>query len=296
MAMAAKLAPFIFRSVPRASRQAQRAQWRAFGVSRPARSDALFVHRDTPENNASIPFEFTAQNQELIKEIVSRYPSQYKKAAVMPLLDLGQRQHGFTSISVMNEVARILEMPPMRVYEVATFYTMYNRNPMGKFHVQVCTTTPCMLRDSDAVMKACEDTLGIHHGQTTKDGLFTMTEVECLGACANAPMVQINDDYYEDLTYESTVSLLKALQHASEATGANLAGADGLNTKGNTGAQGSAGEDAINRQGRSVQAGNLKIPSPGPLSGRKSCEPAGGLTSLTSEPWGNETLRKDGEL
>jgi NADH dehydrogenase (ubiquinone) flavoprotein 2 len=97
-------------------------------------------HRDTPENNANIPFEFTAQNQELIKEIVSRYPSQYKKAAVMPLLDLGQRQHGFTSISVMNEVARILEMPPMRVYEVATFYTMYNRNPTGKFHVQVCTT------------------------------------------------------------------------------------------------------------------------------------------------------------
>ena len=97
-------------------------------------------HRDTPQNNANIPFEFTAQNKELIKEIVSRYPSQYKKAAVMPLLDLGQRQHGFTSISVMNEVARILEMPPMRVYEVATFYTMYNRNPTGKFHVQVCTT------------------------------------------------------------------------------------------------------------------------------------------------------------
>jgi NADH:ubiquinone oxidoreductase subunit E len=97
-------------------------------------------HRDTPENNANIPFKFTAQNEELIKEIVSRYPSQYKKAAVMPLLDLGQRQHGFTSISVMNEVARILEMPPMRVYEVATFYTMYNRNPTGKFHVQVCTT------------------------------------------------------------------------------------------------------------------------------------------------------------
>jgi NADH dehydrogenase (ubiquinone) flavoprotein 2 len=153
-----------------------------------------------------------------------------------------------------------------------------------------------MLRDSDAVMKACEDTLGIHHGQTTKDGLFTMTEVECLGACANAPMVQINDDYYEDLTYESTVSLLKALKHASEATGANLGGSDGLATKGSNVSGSSAGEDAVNRQGRSAGAGSVKVPSPGPLSGRTSCEPAGGLTCLTGEPWGNETLRKDGEL
>jgi hypothetical protein len=138
--MASKLAPFLCRGAPRALRQLQRTQWRAFGVSAPIRSDTLMVHRDTPVNNPSIPFKFTAQNEDLIKEILSRYPSQYKKAAVMPLLDLGQRQHGFTSISVMNEVARILEMPPMRVYEVATFYTMYNRDPVGRFHVQVCTT------------------------------------------------------------------------------------------------------------------------------------------------------------
>lgn len=97
-------------------------------------------HRDTAQNNASIPFSFSPQNETIIREILSRYPPQYKKAAVMPLLDLGQRQAGFTSLSVMNEVARILEMPPMRVYEVATFYTMYNRNPVGKYHVQVCTT------------------------------------------------------------------------------------------------------------------------------------------------------------
>ena len=97
-------------------------------------------HRDSPENNLSIPFKFNDKNEKLIQEVLSRYPSQYKKAAVMPLLDLGQRQHGFTSISVMNEVARLLEMPPMRVYEVATFYTMYNRNPVGRFHVQCCTT------------------------------------------------------------------------------------------------------------------------------------------------------------
>ena len=100
----------------------------------------LLQHRNTDVNNPSIPFKFNKINETLIAEVLSRYPSQYKKAAVMPLLDLGQRQHGFTSISVMNEVARILEMPPMRVYEVATFYTMYNRTPVGRFHVQCCTT------------------------------------------------------------------------------------------------------------------------------------------------------------
>ena len=102
-------------------------------------------HRNTPDNNPSIPFKFTAQNEAVITEILKRYPPQYKKAAVMPLLDLGQRQHGFTSISVMNEVARILEMPPMRVYEVASFYTMYNRTPVGRFHVQACTTVGFLL-------------------------------------------------------------------------------------------------------------------------------------------------------
>lgn len=97
-------------------------------------------HRNTAENNPNVPFSFTPQNEAIIAEILKRYPPQYKKAAVMPLLDLGQRQHGFTSISVMNEVARILEIPPMRVYEVASFYTMYNRAPVGKFFVQACTT------------------------------------------------------------------------------------------------------------------------------------------------------------
>lgn len=106
-----------------------------------ADANILFLqHRNKPHNNPSIPFKFNEQNLALIDEILKRYPPQYKKAAVMPLLDLGQRQHGFTSISVMNEVARILEMPPMRVYEVATFYTMFNREPVGKYFVQVCTT------------------------------------------------------------------------------------------------------------------------------------------------------------
>ncbi|KAK5119211.1 NADH:ubiquinone oxidoreductase 24 [Meristemomyces frigidus] len=251
-------------------------------------------HRDTPENNLSIPFKFSQQNEKLIQEVLSRYPSQYKKAAVMPLLDLGQRQHGFTSISVMNEVARLLEMPPMRVYEVATFYTMYNRNPVGRFHVQCCTTTPCQLNGSDGIMKAIEEQLGIHHGETTPDKMFTFTEVECLGACANAPMVQINDDYYEDLTPETTKSLLKGLQEAAEKSGASgmapgLPGDYGKDeVSGSSGRQEKAGGPGYAAQGAS-------LPAPGPMSKRISCEPAHGLTSLTSEPpTGEQIMRKDG--
>ena len=226
---------------------------------------------------------------------------------VLPLLDLGQRQHGYTSISVMNEVARILEIPPMRVYEVATFYTMYNRDPVGKFHLQVCTTTPCMLGGcgSDAIMKAIEEHLGIHPGQTTEDGLFTFIEVECLGACVNAPMVQINDDYYEDLTPESVVTLLKALRDS-----AKIAGASGKQA-GLSSATGEAGVGAYTGKDKNVKAGDevgkqagrmyegpggVKVPAPGPMSGRRSCENSAGLTNLTSEPWGNEALRQDGEL
>lgn len=240
-------------------------------------------HRNTPDNNPEIPFKFTPANEAIIAEVLKRYPPQYKKAAVMPILDLGQRQHGFTSISVMNEVARLLEMPPMRVYEVASFYTMYNRTPVGKFHVQLCTTvrvplplpdslfpplslvrttntppqTPCQLGGcgSDAIVKAVTDHLGVTPGHTTPDGLFTVLEVECLGACVNAPMVQINDDYYEDLTPETMVKLLEALR---------------------------ASVDDVS-----------KAPKPGPLSGRDTCENSAGLTNLTSEPWGAETTRKD---
>ncbi|KAI4164858.1 MAG: hypothetical protein LQ342_001491 [Letrouitia transgressa] len=261
-------------------------------------------HRNTSINNPSIPFEFNAINQKLIAEILKRYPPQYKKAAVMPLLDLGQRQHGFTSISVMNEVARILEMPPMRVYEVATFYTMYNRDPVGRFHLQVCTTTPCQLGGcgSDKIMKAIEDHLGNTPGHTTSDGVFTFSEVECLGACVNAPMVQINDDYFEDLTPESTVTLLKALQASAEATGAaggtaGLAGESEVGMGTRKGAERGQGEaDVQGQAGRAYEAKGVSIPSPGPMSGRRSCEPATGLTALTEEPWGNEKLRTDGQL
>lgn len=175
-------------------------------------SSIISVHRETKEDNTNIPFEFTSENKKRADEIIAKYPPQYKKGATMPLLDLGQRQLGFTSIAVMNYVAKLLDMPPMRVYEVATFYTMYNRNPMGKYHLQVCTTTPCQLCNSDSIMEAVHETLGIQPGETTKDGLFTLSEVECLGACVNAPMIAINDDYYEDLTAQDTKEILTKFQ------------------------------------------------------------------------------------
>ncbi|KAH9825455.1 putative NADH dehydrogenase flavoprotein 2, mitochondrial precursor [Teratosphaeria destructans] len=293
--MASKLAPWALRTATGAVRGAARQQRRRFQVSAVTRSASLQVHRNTPENNLDVPFKFNEKNEKLIREVLSRYPSQYKKAAVMPLLDLGQRQHGFTSISVMNEVARILDMPPMRVYEVATFYTMYNRNPVGRFHVQCCTTTPCQLRGSDGIMKAIEEHLGIHHGETTPDKMFTFTEVECLGACANAPMVQINDDYYEDLTPETTKSLLTALKEAANSTGVSGFAA---------GLQGDAGKEDVSGQGKPIKQAGLgysaqgaNLPAPGPLSKRISCEPARGQTSLIEEPpTPEQTFRTDGAL
>ncbi|KAJ3095303.1 NADH:ubiquinone oxidoreductase 24 [Phlyctochytrium planicorne] len=181
---------------------------RHFTASTSVKSDHLFVHRNTPENNDSIPFEFDATNSERAREILKKYPPQYKKAAIIPLLDLGQRQNGFTSISVMNHVAKLVEVPPMRVYEVATFYTMFNRTPVGKYFLQVCTTTPCALCGANDIVKAVEEHLGIKVGGTTEDKLFTLVEVECAGACSNAPVMAVNDDYYEDLTPETTRKLL----------------------------------------------------------------------------------------
>lgn len=169
---------------------AARPAARTFTTTASARSDAIFVHRDTDYNNPKIPFAFNEENRKLADEIISRYPPQYKKAAVIPLLDLGQRQNkGWTSISVMNHVAEVLEMPRMRVYEVATFYTMYNREPVAPNFVQLCTTTPCMLGGcgSDSILETIQNHLQIKPGQTTPDGKFTLMEVECLGACSNAP-------------------------------------------------------------------------------------------------------------
>lgn len=162
--------------------------------------DHEFIHRDTPENNPEVPFDFTPENYKRVETILTLYPEGHKVAAMIPLLDLAQRQYGWLPISAMNKVAEILKVSNMRVYEVATFYTMFIRYPIGKYHIQICTTTPCWLNNSDGILKAIQDKLGIKVGETTKDKLFTLTEVECLGACVNAPMVQINDDFYEDLT------------------------------------------------------------------------------------------------
>ena len=162
-------------------------------------------------------FAFTADNEKQAKVVIGRYPPGRQHSAIIPLLDLAQRQvgaetntQGWLPIPVIEYVAAYLGMPYMRAYEVATFYTMFNLRPVGRFHVQVCGTTPCMLRGSDDVMEACK-AKGMKKGGTTSDGLFTLTEVECLGACANAPMVQINDDNYEDLTFDSMTAILDAL-------------------------------------------------------------------------------------
>jgi NADH-quinone oxidoreductase subunit E len=162
-------------------------------------------------------FAFTAENEAQAKTIVARYPPGRQHSAVIPLLDLAQRQvgletqtQGWLPIPVIEYVAGYLGMPYMRAYEVATFYTMFNLRPVGRFHVQVCGTTPCMLRGSDDLFAACK-ARGLRKGATSEDGLFTLSEVECLGACANAPMVQINDDNYEDLTFETMTAILEAL-------------------------------------------------------------------------------------
>jgi NADH-quinone oxidoreductase subunit E len=173
---------------------------------------------DDPEIRARWEgFQWTAENARKTKEIVARYPEGRQMSASIPFLDLAQRQvgaetntQGWLPLPVMEFVARELDMAPIHVLEVATFYTMFNLQPVGRFHVQVCGTTPCMLRGSDDVFKACE-ARGLRKGHTTEDGLFTLTEVECLGACANAPMVQINDDNFEDLTEDSMGAVLDAL-------------------------------------------------------------------------------------
>jgi NADH-quinone oxidoreductase E subunit len=158
------------------------------------------------------PFEFTAETKAKADEILAKYPKDRAQSGVIPLLDLAQRQQGWVSIEVIEYVASYLNMPAVKAMEVATFYTMFNLNPIGKYHVQVCTNICCMLKDSDQVMKACKDVLGIGSGETTEDGKFTVQEVECAGACVNAPVAQIGDDYFEDLDYDSTKRILESLK------------------------------------------------------------------------------------
>lgn len=162
------------------------------------------VHRDTKANNSKTPFAFSSANIKQVDSIIAKYPPQYKKAAIMPLLDLGQHQHGYCSISVMDEVARICEVPPMRVYEVASFYTMFHREPIGTCHIGVCTNIACMLRGGVEVYQAAKD----YVKEKNSDGFFSLEEVECSGACTNGPVAEINNIYYEDLTPEAMVKVM----------------------------------------------------------------------------------------
>lgn len=158
-------------------------------------------------------FEFTPANVALARSIIARYPAGRQASAVMPLLALAQKQHdNWLPKVAMDYVAAMLDMPPIRVYEVATFYTMYNHAPVGRHLVELCTTTPCWLRGSEQVVSACEKHLGVKLGETTPDGVFTLREAECLGACVNAPMAQIGEIFYEDLTPENVVALLDTLK------------------------------------------------------------------------------------
>jgi NADH-quinone oxidoreductase subunit E len=175
-------------------------------------------HPDTPELRERWgSFAWTDDNAVKAQEFVKRYPEGRQRSAVLPFLDLAQRQvgaetntQGWLPIPVIEFVARELDMPVIRVLEVATFYTMFNLAPVGRFHVQVCGTTPCMLRGSDDILDACYKR-GMKQGHTTPDGLWTLTEVECMGNCSSAPMVQINDDNYEDLTPERLDHILDEL-------------------------------------------------------------------------------------
>ena len=198
-------------------------------------------------------FSFDEENLDRAREIISRYPEGRQASAVMPLLGLAQRQcGGWLPAAAIEYVADFLGLAPIRVYEVATFYTMYNLKPVGRHHVQVCTNLSCMLRGAEEIVRTCRETLDVKVGGTSADGLFTLDEVECLGACVNAPMMQIGDDYYEDLSPETTRQILAELK-----------------------------------------AG--RMPKTGSQIGRRSCEPIGGLTSLTTGARAGRAAGKGGE-
>ena len=162
-------------------------------------------------------FKFSKENNVLIHNILKKYPPSQSGSAVMPLLDLAMRQcKGWIPESAMKEVGKIIDIPFIKVYEVATFYSMFNLKPIGKYFIQFCTTTPCWLKGSDDLLKVCKNYLNLDINETTEDGMFTLKEVECLGACVNAPMIQINDDYFEDLDKDSLIKLLEDLKNGNK--------------------------------------------------------------------------------
>ena len=168
-------------------------------------------------NNNLEKFEFTKKNLEEVDKIFAKYPDDQKASAVMPLLDIAMRQiGGWITESAMRYISNLINVPYIRVYEVASFYSMFNLEPIGKNFIQICTTTSCWLRGSDDIFNLCKKHLSIENNQTTKDGLFTLKEVECLGACVNAPMIQINDNYYEELNKDSLLNILNKLKEGKE--------------------------------------------------------------------------------
>ncbi len=161
----------------------------------------------------SADFAFTPENDERAKTIMARYPEGRQSSAMIALLDLAQRQNGgWLSVPAIEYVANYLDVAPIRAHEVASFYSMFNEKPVGKYFIQVCRTTPCWLRGSDGITETCKKKLGVGLREVSEDGLFSVIEVECLGACANAPMVQINDHYYEDLTPERMAEIIDQLR------------------------------------------------------------------------------------
>jgi NADH-quinone oxidoreductase subunit E len=197
--------------------------------------------------NVAVGFVFDAESEAEIARVLARYPEGKQASAVLPLLDLAQRQLGrqtgsaWVPRAAMDVVADRLGMPPIRVYEVASFYFMFNTAPIGRYHLQLCTTTPCWLRGSDEVVAACRRVTGIKGWrETSEDGMFTMTEVECVGACVNAPILQINDDFYEDMDGALTERLLEAVKRGEA------------------------------------------LPKPGSMIGRQTSAPEGGPTTLLS--------------
>ena len=165
------------------------------------------VHDEQPKE-----FKFTEENLKKVEEILKRYPDKNKKSAVMPFLYLAQKQNNnWIPLAAMKYIANYLSMPYISVYEVATFYSMYNLAPVGKYFVQVCTTSPCLIRGADKIVKACKEKISPNENQISKKGSCSWIEVECLGACVNGPMMQINSDYYEDLDEKSSNEILDSL-------------------------------------------------------------------------------------
>ena len=165
------------------------------------------VHNDQPKE-----FNFNQKSLERIDEIFKKYPKKNKKSAVMPLLYLAQRQNNnWIPLAAMKKIAKILSMSYISVYEVATFYTMYNLAPVGKHFIQVCTTTPCLIRGADKIVKLCKEKISPNENEMSKKGSCSWVEVECLGACVSAPMMQVNDDYYEDLNEKDAIEILDSL-------------------------------------------------------------------------------------